>query len=368
MLFIADQHHLGDLEQFVLRYGRQYPLRLSGDTSPSMPNAYFYEKDEQEISILKGFQLDFKERKEMKRTVELSYAQKLEAHEEGIMNARKDLFRELVLLYGGATIFNLARKYVIHVHSKNGKTLCLAGNELTTEHAQRVIYQRIMQESNVKEDDVIEYIWRNLQLNGEVRWGLRTMILDHLDYAGIKGDGEEFILRQLSKSNYDGRIPTCLDVFNEHPFLDNFKFIEYICVEKKEDCVIVHVPYFSEESDRYTAEAFAKEDLRVLLEETGGDIPVINYHGNPCPEKMDDEGVRDRTDYNIIVINAVIQSVREAIAEGKEIKMICSHLHKSNPDYLWQEDRGEVRIYPLGTDDFAHLDTETGKIEVKKVN
>lgn len=363
MLFIADQHCLGDLEIFVMKFGEKDILRLSGDMSPSMPSHY-YEKED--MSILKKFQSKFKIDNGKRVTEELPYNMKLVAHKAGIMSADENLFRELILFYGGASIFNLSRKHLINAYSKKGKTLCLAGNESTMDHAQRIIFKRIIKENNMEENKVIRYVWDNIKKYGEFERGLVTTVLDNLEFAGIKGSGEDFILKELSIANYN-HIPTCLDVFRSYPPLENFEFIEDIYTEKYENCIIVHVPYFSEESKRYGVEAFAKYELKDILKDKVEGKAVINYHGNPCSEKMDNESVRDRTDYNIIVINAVVQSVREIIAEGKEIKMICSHLHKSNPDYLWNEERGGVRIYPLGVDDFAHLDTITGDIKVKKI-
>jgi hypothetical protein len=366
MLFVADQHDLYNLEQFVIRFGSKYLMRLSGDISPSIPVMNLYDTDHS-LSHLKRFQQEFKAKKGLKETVELTYAQKVKAHEEGIMGAGKDRFLELTALYGAASIFNLARKFVIHKHSTAGKTICLAGNEIVMDHAQRIIYQRIIQNNNIPEDGVMGYVWEAIEGYGEEKYGLKTIILDLLSDAEIKENGRQFILTNLSRQNYGGdKIPTCLDVFKEHPHFDNFEFIEQITVERKGNCVVVHVPYFTEEGERYQAEDFAKGELKKILAVHGKGIPIINYHGNPNPEKMDCESVRERSDYNILVIKAVTNSVIDVAAYDRDINMICSHLHKSNKDYSWSDYPERIRIYPLGTDDYAQLDPGTGAVTVSK--
>jgi len=371
MKFISDQHHLADLEHFVQTEGNSDLIRLSGDMSPSIPNRNFGNRAI-ESSILKEFQKEYKKREGVKPTAELTYEEKLKAHKEGILSAPEERFTELVLLYGGATVFNLVRKYLVNHSSKKGRTLCLAGNEPIMDDAQRVIYQRIIGDNEIKETEVMKYIWDTIQSVGEPKWGIAGILMDCLFDAGIRGrkgekeQGEKFILRHLSTKNYGGMIPTCLDVYKGHPYLANFRFMESIFVEEKDNCTVVHVPYFSREDDRNRAIDFAKNALRARLSKTKAKIPVINYHGNPYPEGMADPKMADRTDYNIAVIQSVAASVRARFSD-EEIKMVCSHLHQSNPGYRWEKFDKKVIIYPLGIDDFADLNTRNGDINVRKL-
>jgi hypothetical protein len=198
-------------------------------------------------------------------------------------------------------------------------------------------------------------------------------------------EGTEFIMKNLSKSNYvskdhpDGIVPTCSDVFKSHPILDGFEFIDQTYTEVADNCVIIHVPYFSREEDTHAAEDIAKEDFKRVLKAKKNELAdsnkssfhvVINYHGNPYPKGMGDKKVWDRTDYNLPVIRAVTDSANEVLLvenspKNKKIKIICSHLHKSNPHYEWKEYLGaKVELFPLGIEDAAGLNTRTGEIEI----
>jgi hypothetical protein len=360
MLFVADQHHLGDLERKVIKphYQREV-FRLMGDISPSHMN-------KRTTTLLKTLQNEYKRIKGGRSTDELSYVEKLRAHEEGVREAYEHNPKralELTTMYAGASIANLVRKYFVNAHSRE-KTLCLLGNEVLMHIVQRQIHGILVRKNNLKQDRVMRYVLKTIQRKNPKMMSLLERLLKE---SGIKDPFTEFVLSQLAVGNYKDKLPTCLDVFKGPPYLPNFEFVETIRAEEAGSCVIVHVPFFYGEEQRVAAINYANTGLDAYLRNRTG-IPIVAYHGNPDASKMKDKKARRRIDYNKIVIEAVVNRILETpnLDFSRGVKVICAHLHKSNKRYPWSKYGGIVDLYPLGIDNVAFLNTASGKLKVEK--
>ncbi|GAF87020.1 unnamed protein product, partial [marine sediment metagenome] len=114
---------------------------------------------------------------------------------------------------------------------------------------------------------------------------------------------KQFIVDNLQVTNYDRNIPTSLTVFQGHPELKKFDFRTNIGWERKDNTILIYVPYFSDEQERYAALAQVR-DLERFVSRSDAKHVLIGYHGNPFPSLMEDERLHARVDHNFIVIQA----------------------------------------------------------------
>jgi hypothetical protein len=360
MLFITDQHHLGDLEGIVNQYGRHKTIRLLGDVSPNQENVGAEREVEEGSSLLKRCQMAFKHLKGMSRYQELTFEQKKEAHEQGIRSADEGLFSEFVAYYGAGPIFNLVRKHYVNYFVRS-KVICLHGNEGLLDHTQQIVYERIAAEQGLPNRDVMKHIVDFLR---ERKGNVFELLAEHLGDCGIQ-NAREFVLNHLQVSNYGRRLPTSLTVFKGHPERKRFSFRESICWERKDNAVLIYVPYFNDEAECYAALAQVRE-LEKFVGKAEQKHVLIGYHGNPFPNLMDDKRLHARVDHNLPVIQAVVDAVTRAKGEQQEIRILCGHLHRSNPEYHWPG-RENILIYPMGTQEIVHFNTQTGNIKKEDV-
>jgi len=360
MLFIADQHHLGDLEDIINQFGRHKTVRLLGDISPNQENVGAEREIEEGSSLLKKCQMTFKEQRGIPKYQELTFAQKKEAHEQGVRSADKGLFSEFVAYYGGGPVFNLVRKHYIN-HFVGSRVICLHGNESLLDHTQQIVYERFAAEHGLQNHDVMKHIVDFLREN---KGSIYELLEGHLDECGI-GNAMEFILRNLQVSNYGRRLPTSLSVFRGHPKRKRFSFRDSISWERKDNTILVYVPYFNDEEECNAALTQIRE-LEKFVGKSEQRYVLIGYHGNPFPNLMEDKRLHARVDHNLKVIQSVVDAVTRAKGEQQEIKILCGHLHCSNPEYYWPG-RENISIYPIGTQEVVHLDTQTNDIKKKDI-
>jgi hypothetical protein len=360
MLFIADQHHLGDLEGIVNQYGKHRTIRLLGDVSPNQEHVGSEREVEEGSSLLKRCQMAFKQREEMSRYHELTFEQKKEAHEQGIRSADKGLFLEFVAYYGAGPIFNLVRKHYVN-HFVRSRVICLHGNESLLDHTQQIVHGRIADEEDLPNHHIMRYIVDFLRESKEQVYGL---LAAHLSECGI-GNARKFILSRLQVSKYGRRLPTSLTVFKKHPERKRFAFRDSICWERKDNTVLIYVPYFNEEAERYAALAQVRELERFVRRSNQRHV-LIGYHGNPFPNLMDDKRLHARVDHNLTVIQTVVDAVTRAKGKNQEIRILCGHLHRSNHYYYWPG-RDNILIYPVGTREIVHFNAQTGTMKKENI-
>ncbi|MBD3248940.1 hypothetical protein GF336_02740 [Candidatus Woesearchaeota archaeon] len=359
MLFVTDQHHLNDLEMTVIKdKGRKRTIRLLGDISPSQENIGTNEIEEGS-SLLKKIQISYKERNGINKYQELSFDQKKEAHESGIMASNKDIFTEFIAYYGGAPIFNLARKYFIHSFSEK-PVICLSGNEKLMEHAQEIVYQRIKEEQKIKNHEVMGYVLNFLEEKKEKTYNI---IKNQLDLCGITNT-KSFITDSLKVSNYGNQVPTSLSTFKGHPKLKKFIFKDELYWENIAENALIYIPYLNDDSERNAA-AFRINDLRKFLNLSERKYISIGSHGNPFPRKMKEKKLHKRTDHNLGVIESIINTVIDIKGDKQGINIFCGHLHKSNEPYNW-DGKTNITIYPIGTKEILYLDPEKDDIKKEK--
>ena len=358
MLFIADQHHLGDLEGVVNQYGKHKTIRLLGDVSPNQEHVGA--EREEGSSLLKRCQMAFKQMEGMSRYQELTFEQKKEAHERGIQTADEGLFNEFVAYYGAGPIFNLVRKHYVN-HFVRSRVICLHGNEKLLDHTQGIVYDRITAEQGLPNRAVMRFIIDFLR---EKKGNIYELLAEHLGECGIQ-NARKFMLKYLKVSNYDMKIPTSLTVFKGHPKRKRFAFRDSISWEKKDNTVLIYVPYFNDETERYAALAQIRELERFVGKSKQRHV-LIGYHGNPFPNLMDDKRLHERVDHNLAVIQSVVDAVTRAKGEQQEIRILCGHLHRSNPEYHWPG-RENILIYPVGTQEIVHFNTQTGNMKKEEI-
>jgi hypothetical protein len=360
MLFIADQHHLGDLEGVVSQHGKHKTIRLLGDVSPNQEHVGAEREVEEGSSLLKRCQIAFKQQEGMSRYQELTFEQKKEAHEQGIRSADEGLFSEFVAYYGAGPIFNLVRKHYVN-HFVRSRVVCLHGNEKLLDHTQGIVYDRIIHDQGIQNHDVMKFIIDFLR---ERKGKVFELLAEHLSECGVD-NARKFMLKYLMVSNYDMKIPTSLTVFKRYPERKRFAFRDSISWERKDNIVLIYVPYFNDDAERNAALAQIRELERYVGKSKQRRV-LIGYHGNPFPNLMDDKRLHARVDHNLPVIQAVIDAVTRAKGERQEIRILCGHLHRSNPEYHWPG-RDNVLIYPIGTQEIVHFNTQTGDMKKEEI-
>ncbi len=360
MLFIADQHHLGDLEGVVNQYGKHKTIRLLGDVSPNQEHVGAEKEVEEGSSLLKRCQIAFKDREGISKYQELTFAQKKQAHERGMQEADEGLFNEFVAYYGAGPIFNLVRKHYVN-HFVRSRVICLHGNESLLDHAQQIVYKRIAAEQGLPNRAVMKHIVDFLR---ERKGNVFELLAEHLGDCGIQ-NAREFVLNHLQVSNYGMKIPTSLTVFKGHPKRKRFAFKDSIYWERKDNAVLIYVPYFNDETERYAALAQIRE-LEKFVGKAEQKHVLIGYHGNPFPNLMEDKRLHARVDHNLSVIQAVVDAVTRAKGDHQDMKILCGHLHSSNPEYCWPG-RENILIYPMGTQEIVHFNTQTGNMKKEDV-
>ena len=360
MLFITDQHHLNGLELIVRKYGRNKTLRLLGDISPNQEHVGGGKEIEEGSSLLKRCQIAFKEQEGISRYQEITFAQKMQAHEGEIQEADEELFNEFVAYYGAGPIFNLVRKHYTN-HFVRSKVICLHGNEKLLDHAQRIVHARFAEEWGLHNHAVMKYLIDFLR---ERKQEVYDMLAGHLDECGI-GNAREFMLRSLQVSNYRRQVPTSLTVFRDYPKRKKFDFKDSICWEKRDDSILIYVPYFNDEIERNGAIAQIR-DLERFISRAEARHVLIGYHGNPFPNLMEDKRLHVRVDHNLVVIQAVIDAIVRVKGDQQEVKILCGHLHASNPEYYWPG-RENILVQPMSTREVFHFNTRAGTLTKEEI-
>lgn len=369
MLFVSDQHHLHDLEKKVIKvYGSSRNIRLIGDMSPTqilgkddkLQSTLLKQERNQRQEILKSSTGIFHRVSRTEHIIRMDTLNILEADDEKFND-------EWVCLYGSPSISSLARKCYVSEFSSN-PVICLKGSETIVDNAQNAVYERIMRNQGFSKDLVTPFILDNIKRKNPY---IRNVVFDQI--REVKGDIDigEFIISALATENYKGKIPTVSDIFRSRPCLDNFDYVESISWEKIDNCLVVYVPYFYQDTERKESE----EKIHLLedfISENQG-IPIIASHGNPYPAGMDDEEAQSRIEYNSPLIENIARMMISTLASGRgkdPLKLICGHLHKENKPYDWPMlSDSKIRktvIYPLGIRDIACLDTNTGDIKVER--
>jgi len=368
MLFVADQHHMDELEQRVLKdCGRDYSIRLLGDMTPTS----IIEDPKETTTYLKlrRFLTIEKKKKEDPKfgEPELSAEAKMEADREGILSLNEEGFNKWVCFYGAASISNLARKYFIHSSARE-KVLCLNGSEPIVDNAQRTIFERLKSEKQLSDHSLTEFLLSTMKARMPEMYGI---ISRQLGDSGIKGDISEFIFKELALERYGGNAPLASDVFRGYPSLDRFEFRESISWEKVDNCVIVYIPVINSEKERDIALRETMQDLARFLSEVDGHV-VIASHINPYPIGMKDASVKLKKHRDTILVEDAVWLAFATIAKKRKLEcsVVCGHLHSSNSSYDWplmdlNKKQRLIKVHPLGIKDIALLDTKSGPSSIR---
>jgi hypothetical protein len=369
MIIATDQHHIGGLEKIVeYNLNKIDPIVAIGDMSVTQSSSKSRE------SILKKYQFglkkelykDMPEREAKKK--ELTTEQKKQAHEKGILTAKKDEFEDLLIWYGGGPIYNLARKVYVGslMNNENKKIKVYKGSEPLIDHAQGIIYKKLMDDKKLSKDQVMDYI---INLISRKKKRLMDYVYKHLEVIPQQETHKiEDILKQLlSINNFSGEIPTSGKIYTSQTGIsgeEGFSYMEKVEKEVRDSTFIIHIPYFETYDESLTnIQAIETELIREIKR---AEMPycLILSHANPNPH----EGMRgsERRDHNKDPITHLCREIVKEINYRKgDINMLTGHLHVSWKKYDWKEVY-PIQIKPLGVKDVATVDTINNKIIVRK--